>query len=135
MAKDPKAPRGIAEAPCGFCRAKPLDEEGAQSLVLAVSGVDGLEEEASEVCYPFWYSDRHTATMSYYYPVVKAKRHHSVLFLENYGFRDNSGWPRRIYDKAAVNYDIVEFALKVHRNNNIKTPKPTNYRALSRSSR
>jgi len=135
MAKDPEAPRGIAEAPCGFRRGESLDEEGTQSLVLAVSGVDRLEEEANEICYAFWWSDRHIATMSYHYPVVKAKRQHNVLFLENYGFRDNSGWPRRSYDKAAVNHDIVECVFKVHKNNNIETSKTANYQELSRSFR
>jgi hypothetical protein len=73
--------------------------------------------------------------MSYHYPVVKVKRQHNVLFPENYGFRDSSGWPRRIYDKAAVNYDMVEYVFKVHRSNNIETPKMANYQAVGRSSR
>jgi hypothetical protein len=73
--------------------------------------------------------------MSYRHPVVKPKGHHNVLFREKCGVMDNSGWPWRIHDKAAVNYDMVEYVFKVHKKNNIETPKMVNYQAVSRSSR
>ena len=41
----------------------------------------------------------------------------------------------RPYDKAGMNDDIVEYTLKIQRNNNTETSKMTNYRALGRSSR
>ena len=44
------------------------------------------------------------------------------------------GWLRSAYDKAAMNYHIVEYVLKVQKNDNIEPPKATDYRALARPS-
>jgi hypothetical protein len=46
MDKDTEASRGISEALGDFGSGEPIDEEGAQGLVLAVSRVGGLEEDA-----------------------------------------------------------------------------------------
>jgi hypothetical protein len=54
MDKDTEASRGISEALGGIGCAEPIDEEGAQSLVLAVSRVGGLEEDTGEVCLVYW---------------------------------------------------------------------------------
>jgi hypothetical protein len=50
MDKDPKASRGISEALGDFGSRETIDEEGAESLVLTVSGIGRLEEDAGEVC-------------------------------------------------------------------------------------
>lgn len=47
--KDTEASRSISEALGDFGAGEPIDEEGARGLVLAVSRVGGLEEDASEV--------------------------------------------------------------------------------------
>ena len=48
--KDTDASRGISEALGGFGSGEPIDEEGVQGLVLAVSRVGWLDEDTGEVC-------------------------------------------------------------------------------------
>jgi len=49
MDEDAKAAGGVTATASGFGRRESFDEEGAEGLVLAVSGVLRLEEEAGEV--------------------------------------------------------------------------------------
>jgi hypothetical protein len=49
MDQDTKAARGVAEAAGDFDTGEAVHEEGAEGLVLAVSGVGGLEEDPREV--------------------------------------------------------------------------------------
>ncbi len=49
VAEDAKGAAGVAEAACDFVRRQPLDEVGAQRLVLALNGVVGSEKEAGVV--------------------------------------------------------------------------------------
>ena len=48
--QDPETARGVAKAAGGLLGGELVDEEGAQSLVLAVGGVGGLEEGLRRVC-------------------------------------------------------------------------------------
>ena len=50
MDQDTKPAGGVTAAAGGLGRSESLDEIGAQGFVLAVSGVLGLEEGASESC-------------------------------------------------------------------------------------
>ncbi|MGO9913816.1 MAG: hypothetical protein ACLQIB_03770, partial [Isosphaeraceae bacterium] len=47
--EDSEAPWGVTEAMSGLGAGEAIDEEGAESFVLTVGSVGGLEEEAGEV--------------------------------------------------------------------------------------
>jgi len=49
MGQDAKATRSVAATAGGLGRGEALDEIGAEGFVLAMGGVPGLEEVASEV--------------------------------------------------------------------------------------
>jgi hypothetical protein len=46
MDEDPKATWGVSEALGGFDSGQPIDEKGAESLILAVGRIGGFEEDA-----------------------------------------------------------------------------------------
>ena len=66
VAENTEASWGVAEALRDDLRGEVLDEVGAQSLVLPVSRIGGLEEVRGVVRYPFFATARHAFTMSYY---------------------------------------------------------------------
>jgi hypothetical protein len=65
MAEDAEASWGVAESRSCLGGGEPLNEEGAESLVLSVSGVGRLEEEARHGSYIVSYIYRHRLTISY----------------------------------------------------------------------
>jgi hypothetical protein len=69
VAKHSKGARRITEAAGGLRRGKPLDEIGTQGFVLAMEGVDGLEEKTGllEVrCYLFSITYTHIIIIAYF---------------------------------------------------------------------
>jgi hypothetical protein len=44
VGENTETPRGVTEAASNLGTGKPLDEEGAEGLVLAVGGIAGFEE-------------------------------------------------------------------------------------------
>jgi len=71
MAQHPETAGGVAEALGYLRRGLLLDEIGAQSLVLAMGRVRGLQKGPGESRYAFLRSDRHTTTISSCYVSVK----------------------------------------------------------------
>jgi hypothetical protein len=66
MTKNAKAALGVAKALGHLLGREVIDEVGSQSLVLTVRGARGFEEEGGVVCYPFYGTVRHAATVSSY---------------------------------------------------------------------
>ena len=63
-AKNTEAAGGVAEALSDVFGRKSFHEIRAESLVLSLSGVLGFQENPSEVCYVFYFTVRHTSTIS-----------------------------------------------------------------------
>jgi hypothetical protein len=64
MAEAAEASWGVAESRSCLGGREPLNEEGAERLVLSVSGVGRLEEEARQWCYVISYIYRHILKIS-----------------------------------------------------------------------
>ena len=82
---------GVAELGGDLLRRALVDEVAAQRLVLALFGVQGLEEEAPAFRYFFRCTDRHTCTMSHTEPSVNAIATRCALALAIY----RKTWPKR----------------------------------------
>jgi hypothetical protein len=87
VAQDAEGPWGVAISAGDLLGRAALDEVSAESLVLAVFGEGGLEEEGAWVCYIEWLSDRHAYTVTYTRYGVKCKSERNPLW---FGIWDRS---------------------------------------------
>ncbi|HXI67007.1 MAG TPA: hypothetical protein VNH41_03640 [Steroidobacteraceae bacterium] len=56
---------GVAEGASDLVGGAVFDEEGAKRFVLALTGMGGLGEESSDICYVFRYAYTHTCIVLY----------------------------------------------------------------------
>jgi hypothetical protein len=73
MHEDSEAARSVAEALRDLGGWDLLDEEGAKSLILALSGAGGFEEKSVRVCYLIFWNYIHIPTISKITPCVNGE--------------------------------------------------------------